>query len=133
MIQVFYLQKYDWLIKIFYIQPKGHKHKVIKELKDIDCPEEIVEKAEQILYSKSLDEGLTYTDPQLHVSIIIIGESSCPEQFINTYVHEIGHAAIHISEFTNIDVYSEEFQYLQGSLVQKSFSKARQFLCSLKK
>lgn len=48
---------------------------------------------------------------------------------MNTLVHEVGHAAVHIGEYYNIDLYSEELPYLEGNIVTEMFDAAKNFLC----
>jgi len=39
---------------------------------------------------------------------MVIGETTSADEFFNTFIHEIGHAATHIAEYIGIDPYSEE-------------------------
>ena len=53
MIQLIYLEKYDWLIKVFYITNDTNIDLILKELDDIDCHPEIFYKIAEILESGS--------------------------------------------------------------------------------
>lgn len=51
------------------------------------------------------------------------------EEFQNTFDHEKGHLAMHISSALKIKPYGEEYQYLTGEIGQSMFKIAKRFLC----
>jgi hypothetical protein len=61
-IQLIYLEKYDWLIKIFYHTTPEDSDSILKELDDIDCEPDAFYTAADILESGEIDTGCTYTD-----------------------------------------------------------------------
>ena len=65
-----------------------------------------------------------------HRSLIVIGPSSSAEEFLDTWDHEKGHLAMHISISENIGPFSEEYQYLTGEIGRQMFSVAKKFLCN---
>jgi len=72
---------------------------ILSELDSVGCPEKTYKRAEEMLRNYELNTGFTYTDVEKHVSFIVIGLTDSPEEFVNTYDHEKGHAAIHIAEY----------------------------------
>lgn len=128
-VQVIYLEEYDWLIKIFYAVTTYYTDEILDELSSIDCPEKTFNRVESMLRNYELNTGFTYTDAEKHVTFIVIGLTDSTQEFVNTYDHEKGHAAIHIAEYYKIDPYSEDFQYLQGEIGKEMFSVAKQFMC----
>lgn len=60
---------------------------------------------------------------------MVIGRTSSPRQFWNSYDHEKNHLAEHIATFNGIDEKSEEMAYLRGYIAEKTFGVARNFLC----
>lgn len=129
MIQLIYLEKYDWLIKVFYITNDTNIDLILKELDDIDCHPEIFYEIAEILESEILNTGITYTDNSKHVTFMIIGKSECPKEFMSTYIHEVGHAACHIAQYYNINLIGEDYQYLNGEIALEMFDVAKNFLC----
>lgn len=127
--QVIYLEKYDWLIKVYYAITEDCKYDIIDELNSIDCPEYEMEQIINIFKPFRSNTGFTYTDPSKRITFIIISIADNAEQFANTYDHEKGHAAMHIAEYFDINPYSEELQYLQGKIGQEMFPIAKNFLC----
>ena len=71
--------------------------------------ERIYKRAEEILLGGEVNTGFTYTDPDKHLTIIVIGLTDSAEQFANTYDHEKGHAATHIAQYYDLDPYGEKF------------------------
>lgn len=92
-VQVVYLEKYDWLIKVFYEASEQDTDVILKELDDIECEPSVYYDAAEILESNHVDTGFTYTNSYLHVTFIVMTPSSCADEFQNTFDHEKGHAA----------------------------------------
>lgn len=128
-IQVIYLEDYDWLIKVYYAVTTYYTEEILGELESIDCDFDTYKRIESMLKNYQINTGFTYTDPLKHVTFIIIGLTDSPEEFANTYDHEKGHAAMHIAEYYKIDPYSEDFQYLQGAIGKEMFTSAKKLLC----
>ena len=62
-------------------------------------------------------------------AIVVIGLTTSAEEFQNTFDHEKGHLAMHISSALKIKPYGEEYQYLTGEIGQSMFKIAKRFLC----
>ena len=60
---------------------------------------------------------------------MIIGEASCADEFFNTFIHEVGHAAEHIASYYKIKSYSEELQYLTGEIALEMFKESKDLMC----
>lgn len=127
--QLIYLDKYDWLIKVFYLIKDPHIEEILNELDAIDCEPDTFYRAAEMLEDGKLNTGLTYTDYYQHVTIIIICEASSANQFFNTFIHEIGHAAEHIGSFYQIESYSEELQYLTSEIAMEMFQNSKDLMC----
>lgn len=128
-VQVVYLEKYDWLLKVYYEVETKDQDIILNELDSIDCsPKAFYSLADQ-LESGHLNTGFTYTDNQLRVTFIIISKTTSASEFQNTFDHEKGHAAIHIANALHLDLTGESFQYLQGDIGKELFRGARRFLC----
>ena len=127
--QLIYLDKYDWLIKVFYLINNPDIDQILDELDAIDCEPDTFYRAAEMLESKKLNTGLTYTDYYQHVTIMVIGESTSANQFFNTFIHEIGHASEHIASFYKIESYSEELQYLTSEIAMEMFKNSKDLMC----
>lgn len=127
--QCIYLDKYDWLIKVYYAVDTYYINDILGELDSIDCEPDAFYSAAKMLENFEYNTGFTYTDNEKHLTFIIIGLTDSPSEFMSTYIHEVGHAATHISEYYKLDPYGEDRQYLVGDIAQKMFKKAKNFLC----
>lgn len=127
--QLVYLDDYDWLIKVFYLIEDPFIEGILGELDSIDCEPEAFYKAAEMLENEELNSGLTYTDYEKHVTFMIISRTTSADEFFNTFIHEIGHAAEHIASYYDIKYFSEDLQYLQGEIALQMFQEAKEFMC----
>lgn len=127
--QLVYLKDYDWLIKVYYAVDTYYTDEILDKLESIHCNSNVYEEAKDLMTNSTHNKGFTYTDIVNRYTLIVIGITDNAEQFANTYDHEKGHAAMHIAEALGLDLLGEEFQYLQGTISQNLFKKARRFMC----
>lgn len=126
-IQDIYLGDWDWTVKVFYAVDTYYVDKILGELECVGCSEETLKRAKESL--KGTNTGMTYSNLKYRYSIMVIGITTSPAEFQNTWDHEKGHLAMHIGESLGIDVFGEEYEYLTGEIGQQMFPIAKQFLC----
>ena len=126
--QIISLPFWDWRCSVFYDATSGDAESILSALEDIGCNGRPLERAERNLYAGVRNTGLTYTNQELHRSVMVIGETSTPAQFWNTLDHEKGHLAEHIAEALSMDRSEEEFEYLKGGIAQQTYPVAVRFL-----
>lgn len=107
---------YDWLVDICYDATPNNADQIIDELWNMGCPKRHLYKAERLLKSGTLNEGLTYSDNDSKHTLIVIGRTSDLFECINSISHEINHLEMHICEYFGISPYSEEASYLSGTI-----------------
>ena len=73
--------------------------------------------------------SVTFSNDKERASVIVIGETSCPAQFSNSFDHEKLHLSMHIARVDNIDPFGEELAYLAGEIGLQTFPVAKRFLC----
>lgn len=128
LIQDIYLKEWDWSARIYYAVNTYYMDDILGELESIGCSGRELIEAEESL-AGWYNVGLTYSNLKGRCSVIVIGLTSSPAEFQNTFDHEKGHLAMHISEEDNIPVFSEEFEYLTGAIGEAMFPIAKKFLC----
>jgi len=106
--QVIYLKEYDWLIKVYYAVDQYYQDEILGELYSIDCEPEALNRAADMLENYEVNTGFTYTDTNKHLTFIIIGLTDSVEEFFNTFIHELGHASVHIAEYYDLRLNSEK-------------------------
>lgn len=84
---------------------------------------------EVISLFSSENKGYTYSNLAKRKSIVVIGVTTCPEEFQHTFDHEKLHVAIHIAKEDDIDPFSEDLAYLVGDIGMKMFPIAKRLLC----
>lgn len=102
---------------------------IIKQLESIGCNSNDIKSAIDVLDSGKDNRGITFSNNETRESIIVIGETSCPAQFSNSFDHEKLHLAMHIAKQDKIDPFSEELAYLIGDIGLNTFPVAKHFLC----
>ena len=75
------------------------------------------------------NKAITFSNSNSRSSLIVIGKTSNPEEFSNSYDHEKFHLAMHIVKEDNIDPFSENAAYLIGDIGLNTFKIAKRFLC----
>ena len=88
-----------------------------------------LEEASLMLNENVLNSGITYSNYENRMSIMVIGHTLEAKEFADTLDHEKGHLLMHLADYYSIDVKSEEFQYLSGHILRAMFPYASMFLC----
>ena len=127
--QEFTLVKWDWRVRVFYVVDLIPIDFIIDELYGIGCNKQDIDDAVNVLDSGDDNRGITFSNDKERESIIVIGETSCPAQFSNSFDHEKLHLAMHIARVNNIDPFSEDLAYLAGEIGFQTFPIAKRFLC----
>lgn len=127
--QDFTLVKWNWRVRVFYVVDLIPIDFIIDELYGIGCNERDVNDAINVLGSGEDNRGLTFSNDNNRESIIVIGETSCPAQFSNSFDHEKLHLTMHIALVDDIDPFSEDLAYLAGEIGFQTFPVAKRFLC----
>lgn len=129
LVQNIYLEDWDWHVTVYYAVDTYYTDEILEELELIGCSWSELVKAENLLRSNQYNIGITYSNFKHKCSIVVIGLTTSAEEFQNTFDHEKGHLAMHISSALKIKPYGEEYQYLTGEIGQSMFKIAKRFLC----
>lgn len=127
--QEFTLNKWNWRVRVFYVVDVIPIDFIIEELYGIGCTEKDVDSAMEVLDSEEDNRGITFSNDKERESIIVIGETTCPAQFSNSFDHEKLHLTMHIARVDEIDPFGEELAYLAGEIGLQTFPIAKRFLC----
>lgn len=127
--QEFYISSYKWYVKVYYAVTTYWVSRILKDLRSIGCHGKELEKAERNLSAGVLNTGLTYSDFNGHNSVMVISLTSTPDEFLNSWLHEMRHLSRHIELAYGISPYGEEAAYLAGDIGQRMFPVAKNFIC----
>lgn len=127
--QYFILEDCDWAVTVFYDTGKNDTDEIMKLLKELGCPKRGLDKSYKNLSSGEYNTGLTYSNPHIKESLVVLGHASSFEEFLNTWQHEVIHLNMHICESYGISPYSEDCAYLAGDIAQKMFPILSHYIC----
>ena len=114
-----HLHKYGWDITLFYNAKPDDAHIILQCLWDSGISTRKYHEARMMLRSGTPNEGLTYTSPRYHCSVVVIGHVSSVWEWIDTVEHEARHLVQGICNAYGIDPDSEQAAYMEGHLFKK--------------
>lgn len=127
--QKIYLPSVHWTVDIFYDCKPEDVYEVRALMALLGAPVSTLQDAEDNIVNGGKNCGLTWTNDKCDTTIMVIGETTSPQEFWDTFDHEKGHAATHIAECVGLSTDGEERQYLAGAIAHKAFPIAQQFVC----
>lgn len=119
--QHFYLKKYHWEVVVLYnVTPTDVDY--IKNLLSEICDDYgTIQDGVKYIKQGDLNSGFIYTNYDRKASIIVIGQASSKQEFLNTIAHEANHLQSHIATKYNLDEKGEEVSYLMGDIMQTMY------------
>lgn len=126
--QTIHLEDYGWHIVVYYMFQGDDSDIVLQSLKDLGCSGDMLSRAEMTLRDGHSGSGLTYTNPELRSTVVVISATSSPREFWATLIHEHGHAARHISNALGMDCNGERTQYLSDAIAYEMYPVAMMYL-----
>ena len=127
--QEFIVDKVYWKVYVYYDVTSKDTIKIITKLQEIKLPKSYITSAYTTLVSNKLNQGLTETNSKLKTSIVVFTKTTNASQFVNSFVHEIGHLSNHIARTYNLDLNGEEVQYIAGDIAQQMFKRCHTLMC----
>lgn len=117
------------MVHIFYAVTCYWTDIIMDALESIDCPEDILLESYQNLNACKLDTGLTYSNYGRRETVMVIGLTSSPSEFLNSFDHERKHLEAHIANAFRINPWGEEIAYLSGDIAQMLTEDVQMFIC----
>lgn len=127
------INEFDWHVRIFYAVDCYYTPKIMDELSTIHCPRNILKKAFRNMSACQLNTGLTYSNNALRETVIVIGMWTSPDEFINSFSHELRHFTDHIANAFGLESGGEEIAYLTGDIHRELYPVNKLFLCECHK
>ena len=81
-----------------------------------EAPDSIISQVSENVSAEYLDEGFTFTNPDLRRTVFGISKASSGPEVLDSTVHEIIHIVQHIAMEEGLDMFSEEVAYLGGDI-----------------
>ena len=127
--QEFIVDKVYWKVYIYYDVTSKDAIEIVTKLQEIKLPKSYITSAYTTLISDKLNQGLTETNSKLKTSIVVFTKTTNASQFVNSFVHEIGHLSNHIARTYNLNLNGEEVQYIAGDIAQQMFKRCHTLMC----
>ena len=128
-VQNIHLPKYKWSVTVYYAVNEYYSEEILKELEEYNPTKFEYNQIRGLMENYEYNTGFTFTNYDKKKSLVVIGLTSSPSEFQDTFDHEKGHLAMHIAQYYNINPYGEEYQYLTGEIGKRLFPIAKNFLC----
>lgn len=103
-----------WTVDFLFATKRYDIDGVLSCLYDAHAPDEIMEKAEELMLSCRYNCGFTYTNQNRRRAVVLIGPTTSGDEFQNTLVHEIRHLADAIAKSLGVPLDSERPAYISG-------------------
>uniref|UniRef100_A0AAU8MKC3 IrrE N-terminal-like domain-containing protein n=1 Tax=Geladintestivirus 5 TaxID=3233137 RepID=A0AAU8MKC3_9CAUD len=127
--QEFIVDRRYWKVYVYYDVTSKDTTRIITKLHEIGLPKSYIASAYTILNSNKLNQGFTQTNNRYKTSVIVFTKTSNASQFVNSFVHEIGHLSNHIAKTYNLNLNGEEIQYIAGDIAQEMFKRCHTLMC----
>lgn len=125
-----YIERYGWTVWAYFAKTTYYAGEIMDNLLRIGVSGEDAHVAFVNLRNNSVNMGLTYSNYATRESVMVVGMTSSPAEFLNSFVHELGHLAAQMAEALGIDHMGEEKQYLAGGLAMRMYWAIRPLLCT---
>lgn len=83
----------------------------------------------EIARDDEYNTGFTYSNPDVGRSVVVIGKSTSPAEFVNTFAHELRHLTDDIVGAYHMELYGEGVGYLQGEIDRELADVVGMFIC----
>ena len=127
--QEFIVDKVYWKVYVYSDVTPKDAIEIVTKLQEIKLPKSYITSAYTTLISNKLNQGLTETNSKLKKSIVVFTKTTNASQFVNSFVHEIGHLSNHIARTYNLNLNGEEVQYIAGDIAQQMFKRCHTLMC----
>ena len=108
-----------WRIVFLFDKERSDIEGVLSLLMDYGAPIDVINSAEDMLYSDELNCGFTYSNTQRRICLVWIGPQKNGREWVNTIVHEIFHITMAIAKEKGMFLQGEEPAYLCGEIIRE--------------
>lgn len=125
-----YLRQYDWLLHVFFDVTPKDVYDVIVALEDAAISANIIRRSVSLMKKGEYNYGFTATNSIIKETIIVIGEHTSREDFLNTMQHEIRHLVDDIAINYGLVSNGEEVGYMTGTINTLLAQNINKYFCS---
>lgn len=103
-----------WVVDFIFVVKDYDIEGILGCLYDCEARSVDLKRAEEIMESRKLNCGFTFSNPDIFRAVVVIGPTSSGAEFVDTFTHEIHHLAVNIAAELGIDLESETPAYIAG-------------------
>lgn len=129
-VRKFHIPKYDWQVTVFFAVTCYHAADILDAIAEIDCPDSLRERVSENLQKRQMDTGVTYSNKKRRSSVVVVGLSSSPAEFLNSFEHELRHLVDDIASASCITFTGEDVAYLTGEINLRLWDDVHDFICT---
>ena len=118
-----------WRVRAYFAVSKYSTEEIIGDLIDIRCPVHILRKVENNLLNYKIDTGFTYSNRRRRQTVMVVGLTSHPSEFLNSYEHELRHLVDDVASTIGIPLTGEDVAYLTGNINRLLWEDIHGFVC----
>lgn len=108
-----------WVVDFLFALEDYDDEGVLGCLYDMDASYDVLRKVNRIMDSEKPNCGFTFSNPDIHRALIVIGPTTSSKEFIDTLVHEVYHLAVAIATELGMDLGGEDPAYIAGDAVRE--------------
>ena len=123
------IYKYRWNVRLYFAVTDYYIDDILESLYSIYCPDKIMQRVEEKMSARQLDTGFTYSNPRLRRSVLVVGLTSSPAEFFNSFTHEIRHLIDDIAKAVGLEMTGEDVAYLTGDVSLDLWPYVHKFIC----
>lgn len=127
--QKFIVNRRYWKVYVYYNVTKSNTYEILDKLKEVGFANSYIKSAYTILFTNKPNEGFTQSNIINKTSVVVIKKCSNASEFVNSFVHEIGHLSKHIALSYNLDLTGEEVNYISGDIGQEMYKACHTLMC----
>lgn len=117
------------MVWAYFAKTSRYAEEIMENLLRIGVSGEDAHTAWENLRSGRVDTGLTYSGYAKRESVMVVGVTSDAGEFLDSFVHELGHLTAQMAEALGLDHMGEEVQYLRGGLAKRLYPAIKGLLC----
>ena len=113
-----------WAVIFAYRINAGDLDEIASWLEALGSDDEMIADACHVIMQPNT--GFTFSNPDLRMSVMCIGNATSDDQWWDTLVHEIKHVQSHVCSYYDVPEKSEEASYLIGYIMRLVVKALRQ-------
>lgn len=123
------IPEYGWTVRMYFAVTGYHTDDILESLDIIDCPKTIMQRVAEKMADRKLDTGFTYSNKRMRRSVMVVGLTSSPAEFLNSFEHELRHLVDDIADECGLPMKGEQVAYLTGDINTELWGEIHDFIC----